>query len=55
LETDVGSIFAKYFFGNCKWSYNLIKENKTDVEIFFRYNITYFEEVIHPQRKQVKI
>ncbi|CAK56584.1 unnamed protein product (macronuclear) [Paramecium tetraurelia] len=50
IQSDIGSIFCKEFFGNCLWSYGVTKEGKTNVETCFRYNIQYFTKTIKKRR-----
>ncbi|CAD8187766.1 unnamed protein product [Paramecium octaurelia] len=50
IQSDIGSIFCKEFFGNCLWSYGITKEGKTNVETCFRYNIQYFTKTIKKRK-----
>ncbi|CAD8120797.1 unnamed protein product [Paramecium sonneborni] len=51
MNTSIGQIFCKEFFGNCQWNYRLIKESKINIELCFRYNISYYQEVIKKIQK----
>ncbi|CAD8081368.1 unnamed protein product [Paramecium primaurelia] len=45
LNSPLGKIISKEFFGQCLWKYNVVKESKTSVSSLFRHNIEPFWEV----------
>ncbi|CAD8106589.1 unnamed protein product [Paramecium sonneborni] len=51
IGTNMGQMFCQEFFGNCQWNYRLTKESKTNIELCFRHNLSYYLEVIKKKRK----
>ncbi|CAD8173834.1 unnamed protein product [Paramecium octaurelia] len=51
VRSRVGKLIGKQFFGNCLWAHYFIQENKTDVSLYFKYNINYFEAIFQNQKQ----
>ncbi|CAD8095546.1 unnamed protein product [Paramecium sonneborni] len=54
LQTKLGQLCGKQFFGNCLWAYYFVSENKTNVSLYYKHNQTYFMKTLEQKQNTIK-
>ncbi|CAD8086644.1 unnamed protein product [Paramecium primaurelia] len=54
LKTPFGKLIGRQFFGNCLWASFFVSENKTNVNLYYKYNLQYFKQTYKTHQKSSK-